>query len=505
MGEIFLMGVDVGAGSQKTTIIDAKGAVRGSASWPVRTHAPMPGWSEQDPEEWWTALCRTAPAALQEAGIGSDRIAGIAFSAGAHTPVLTDHVGRVLRPAILWSDVRSGAEAAELASRHGEEILRLGLNHPQPTWTQSQLLWLMRHEPEVMERATRLYVAKDWLRGRLTGSWETDHTEAVGTLLFDGRAGAWSPRLCEMIGLDMALLPPVVLPTDVVGRVRRDAAEATGLAEGTPVICGSSDTSVETLGAGAIHAGDGTVKLATAATVSVIGKAPLIDATLINYPFAVPNLWYTMGATNSCASAHRWLAETFYADAADNPTEQFSTMDAMAAEVSAGANGLIFHPYLQGERSPHWDPRLRADFIGITFGHDRRHFVRALYEGIAFSLRDVLGQLQNTGLSMREARIIGGGSKSVLWRQIVADVLAMPINVPRVADASFGAALVAGIGVGIFADAAEAVERTVHTDYRHEPDGARGDFYAEMHATYRDAARALQPISHRLGRLAEAD
>ncbi|WP_333826504.1 xylulokinase [Pararhodobacter sp.] len=505
MSESFLMGVDVGAGSQKTTIIDSDGNVRGTAAWPVRTHAPKPGWSEQDPEDWWAALCRTAPAALREAGIRSDQIAGIAFSAGAHTPVLTDRSGVVLRPAILWSDVRSGAEAAELASRHGEEILRLGLNHPQPTWTQSQLLWLMRHEPEVMEKAARLYVAKDWLRGRLTGSWETDHTEAVGTLLFDGRAGAWSPRLCEMIGLDMALLPPVVLPTDVVGRVRRDAAEATGLAEGTPVICGSSDTSVETFGAGAIHAGDGTVKLATAATVSVVGTAPLIDATLINYPFAVPKLWYTMGATNSCASAHRWLAETFYADAAGTASEQFAVMDAMADEVPAGASGLIFHPYLQGERSPHWDPRLRADFIGITFGHDRRHFVRALYEGVAFSLRDVLGQLQDKGLTMREATIIGGGSRSLLWRQIVADVLAMPICVPRVADASFGAALVAGIGAGVFADATEAVGRTVHIEYRHEPDRARSAFYAEMHAVYRDAARAMQPISHRLGQLAEGN
>jgi xylulokinase len=503
LADVFLMGVDIGAGSQKTMIIDAAGTVRGAASCPVRTHAPKPGWSEQDPEDWWTALCRTVPAALHEAGIGSDRIAGVAFSAGAHTPVLTDRSGQVLRPAILWSDVRSGAEASELANLHGTEILRLGLNYPQPTWTQSQLLWLMRHEPQVLERATRLHVAKDWLRGRITGSWETDHTEAVGTLLFDGRSGVWSPKLCDMIGLDMALLPPVVKPTDIVGRVHRDAAEVTGLAEGTPVICGSSDTSVETFGAGAICAGDGTVKLATAATVSVVGTAPSIDATLINYPFAVPGLWYTMGATNSCASAHRWLAETFFTDAASDATELFTMMDAMVGEVPAGADGLMFHPYLQGERSPHWDPKLRADFIGITFGHDRRHFVRALYEGIAFSLRDVLGQLQDKGLSMNEATIIGGGSKSQLWRQIVADVLDLPVRVPRVADASFGAALVAGIGSGVFADATEAVERTVLIEDRHEPNAARTGFYAVMHATYRDAALALQPISHRLGRLPE--
>ena len=503
MAEAFLMGVDIGAGSLKSTVIDAAGAVRGTASAPLVTAAPRPGWSEQDPQAWWEALCRTAPQALRAAGIAPYRLAGIAVSAGAHTPVLTDRAGRVLRPAILWSDTRSSAEAAELAAAYGPEILSIGHNQPQPTWTLAQLLWLSRHEPRVMEATARITVAKDWLRGRLTGGWETDPTEAVGTLLFDGQAGRWSDRLCGMIGLDMGLLPPVVAPRDVVGHVRAEAAAATGLAEGTPVICGSSDTAVETLGAGALRPGEGAVKLATAATLSVIGEAPTVDATLINYPFVVPGLWYTLGATNSCASAHRWLAKTFYADAADTPDALFAAMDAMAAEVPPGAAGLIFHPYLQGERSPHWDPKLRADFLGMTFGHDRRHFVRALYEGIAFSLRDLLGQLQGRGLVLQEATIIGGGSHSALWRQIVADVLGLPVSVPRVADASYGAALMAGVGAGVFADAAEAVATCVRIEARHEPDPARSAHYAELHAVYRDAALALQPISHRLGRLAE--
>jgi xylulokinase len=503
MVETFLMGVDIGAGSQKTTIIDATGTVRGTASSPLRTHAPRPGWSEQDPADWWRALCQTAPAALRQAGIAPDRVAGIAFSAGAHTPVLTDRAGQVLRPAILWSDVRSSLEAAELAAAHGPEILRLGLNQAQPTWTQAQLLWLARHEPEVLGRAARLYVAKDWLRGQLTGTWETDPTEAVGTLLFDGHAARWSERLCGMIGLDMSVLPHVVAPSAVVGHVLPRAAEATGLAVGTPVICGSSDTAVETLGAGALNPGDGAVKLATAATLSILGAAPSVDQRLINYPYVIPGLWYTLGATNSCASAHRWLADTFYSGPDSGPDDPFAAMDAMAAEVPPGAAGLMFHPYLQGERSPHWDPKLRADFIGLTFGHDRRHFVRALYEGIAFSLRDLRGQLTDRGLTLSGATIIGGGSHSALWRQIVADVLDLPLAVPAVADASFGAALMAGIGAGVFADAAEAVETCVRIEARHEPDPARAAFYAEMHGVYRDAALALQPISHRLGGLAQ--
>jgi len=503
MAETFLMGIDLGAGSQKTTIIDATGMVRGAASAPVATSAPHPGWSEQDPADWWRALCLTVPAALRKAGVAPDRIAGIAFSAGAHTPVLTDRDGTVLRPAILWSDVRSSAEAAELAAAHGPEILRTGLNQPQPTWTQAQLLWLARHEPGVMARAARLYVAKDWLRAQLTGTWETDPTEAVGTLLFDGHAGRWSDRLCTMAGLDRALLPPVVSPTAIVGRVHARAAAATGLAVGTPVICGSSDTAVETLGAGALAPGDSVVKLATAATMSVVGAAPSVDARLINYPYVVPGLWYTLGATNSCASAHRWLADSFYSGAGADSDAVFAAMDAMAAQVPCGAGGLIFHPYLQGERSPHWDPKLRAAFLGLTFGHDRRHVVRALYEGIALSLRDLRGQLHDCGLSPSGVTIIGGGSHSALWRQIVADVLDMPVAVPRVSDASFGAALMAGVGAGVFADTAEAVATCVRIDTRHDPHPARAAFYGELHGIYRDAALAVQPISHRLGRLAE--
>lgn len=496
----YLAGIDIGAGSLKTMIISDKGTVLASAGYEIKTHIPHEGWSEQNPEDWWDALCKTVPEAIKAANISSSDIVGIGFSAGAHTPVLVDRIGKVIRPAMLWSDTRSFNEAEELQRNFGDEILTIGGNKPAPTWTLAQLLWVMRNEPEVMEKTARLYVAKDWLRSKLTGSWETDRTEAVGTLLFDINTNSWSQRLCEIIGLDTEKLPPIVKPTTVVGGVTQKAARLTGFSVGTPVVCGSSDTSVEAFGTGASKVGRGTVKLATAAAISVVSEKPGVDPKLINYPFVVPGLWYTIGATNSCASAHRWLADCFYSHSDASGTSAFEEMDMMATDIPPGSRGLLFHPYLQGERSPYWDPLLRADFIGIRFHHDKRHFVRALYEGVALSLKDVLEQLKSCGNSMDEATIIGGGSKSALWRQIVTDVLNVPLLVPKVIDASFGAALIAGVGVGVFSDEIEAAEKSVVIVDRHEPSPDRVRLYADLYEIYREAALALQPINHSLAK-----
>ncbi|MFW7340355.1 xylulokinase [Pollutimonas sp. H1-120] len=498
MNQQYFIGIDIGAGSLTTMIIDLAGTVVGSASEDLLTRSPHSGWSEQDPQDWWRALCLTAKQALAQAAIRPNQVKSISLSAGAHTPVLVDAYGHVVRPAILWSDTRSRVEAAELKDKHGSEIFEIARNSPAPTWTQPQLLWLARHEPESIARTKRLYIAKDWLRAQLTGTWETDHTEASGTMLYDPGRGDWSERLCEMIGLDRSILPPIVAVTDVVGEVTAAAAEESGLAAGTPVVCGSSDTSLETYGAGAVALGTGAVKLATAATITMVSSEPGLSTSVINYPFCVPDYWYLIGATNSCASAHRWLRDTFFAESGMTGAQAFASMDKEASSVLPGANGLLFHPYLQGERTPYWDPLLRGDFLGITFAHERRHFVRALYEGVAFSLYDVLLALEEQGKSMTEARIIGGGSRSAVWRQIVADVLGITIIMPRITDASFGAALVAAVGIGAFPDLPTAAEQTVSTVARHEPDGHQHQHYQELHAIYRDAAKALFDINHRL-------
>lgn len=494
----WLLGIDLGAGSLKSMIVDHRGRVGGSASLDITTFSPRPGWSEQDPAEWWRALCETVPRALSAAGLSPGEIVAVSFSAGAHTPVLEDSAGRVLRPAILWSDQRSGAQARALRAQHDARILALGKNRVSPTWTLAQLRWLIESEPEVAGSTRRIYVAKDWLRSRLTDTWETDRTEAVGTLLFDPERDAWSDELCAMIGWDPATLPPIVSPTSVVGRVTARAAAQCGLAAGMPVVCGTSDTSAETFGAGSINVGDGTIKLATAGTVSVVGACARVDPALINYPLVIPDRWYTLTATNSCASAHRWLRDQFFMHPGASGAQVFADMDAMATAVAPGAQGLLFHPYLQGERAPHWDPLLRADFIGMTFRHDRRHFVRALYEGIACSLREALEPLRAQGSPVSSARIIGGGARSATWRRIVADVLDIEVALPEVTDASFGAALIAGIGVGVFSGPRSAVRDCVRIAETLSPLPLNRGIYDELFGLYQRAQQALAPINHGL-------
>ena len=497
----YLMGIDLGAGSLKTMIVNSDGKVCGSASMDVTTHSPHPRWSEQDPAEWWRAICDTIPRALAEAGIEASAIAAVSFSAGAHTPVLEDAHGELVRPAILWNDQRSGEESKELYEQCGARILELGLNRPAPTWTLPQFLWLTRHEPEAVKRVARVYVAKDWMRSRMTGTWETDRTEAVGTLLFDPEADAWSPVLCQLANWDINTLPPLVNPTTIVGSVTASAAKATGLVEGTPVVCGTSDTSIETFGAGSIEPGDGTIKLATAGTVSVVSATAQVHETLINYPLAVPGLWYIISGTNSCASAHRWVRDRFFMVDGLTGSQAFAEMDRLAGTIKPGADGLLFHPYLSGERAPYWDPLLKADFVGMGFRHERAHFARAVYEGIAFSLRDVLEQFRARGMDVKRARIIGGGSKSAVWRQIVADVLNVEILLPETTDASFGAALIAGVGVGVWPDERTAARQCARVVDTAVPNPQNVALYDKLFAIYKDAQKGLEKVNHALSAL----
>ncbi|QIB33124.1 xylulokinase [Ancylobacter pratisalsi] len=491
-----LVGIDLGAGSLKTSVIRADGTLIAEAAAAIATSAPYPGWSEQEPRDWWRAVCETVPRALA-ATEGAGTVAGVSFSAGAHTQVLEDADGRIIRPAILWNDQRSGAETQDLREQADARILEIGSNRANPTWTLPQMLWLRRHEPQAFARVRRLYLAKDWLRAQLTGTWETDPIDAVGTLMADARTGIWSEELCAMIGWPLDTLPPIVASKAVVGRVTAAAARATGLAEGTPVVCGTSDTAVETYGAGMTSEGLGVIKLATAATVSVLSRHPRPDFKVINYPHVMPDHWYVIAATNSCASAHKWLRDTFFLRAGEDGGSVFTQMDRLAGEVAPGSAGLFFHPYLNGERSPHWDPLLRADYVGVGFNHGPGHFVRALYEGISYSLRDCLIALRGQGLDFTTARLTGGGARSALWRQIVADVLNVEVEIPAVADASFGAALLAGVGVGVYADERDAA-RAIKVVSRLVPDPERAALYARGHVIYGDIQAALAPVNHRI-------
>lgn len=467
-----LLGIDIGTGGCKTTLIDGSGnfVSDGFAEYP--THHPQPAWSEQTPADWFPAFLQALRSAVERGGVSPAEVVGVSVSASTHNAVLLDEKNEVLRDAIMWTDQRSHRESEYLKQNFGEEIFRIGYQTPAPTWTQSQLLWLKRHEPEVFGRIRRIFFIKDYIRWQLTGEWCTDYIEAQGSLLFDNLRWEWSEDLCTMIGLSKALLPPLVKPSDIVGRITREAAVQTGLREGVPVVNGASDTALEHYCVGGIHEGDCIVKIATASTVNIFRHTPTPYASALTYSQVPEGIWSTCFATNSAAASLRWYRDTFcpkeMLEEAMGGGNVYQRLDQEAIQIEPGSAGLFFHPYLMGERSPHWDPNLRGSFVGISASHTRGHFNRAILEGVAYSIKEnfnIAGELQQS----EEVRLVGGGAKSRLWTDITCNMLNRPILRFEKDDSSFGAAMLAGVGVGIFSSHEDAIARCTRESCRVYP------------------------------------
>ena len=546
-----LLGIDFGTGGCKVTAIGVDGAFAGEASVEYQTHHDHPGWSEQEPADWWRAL-REALAKLAAKGVGLADVAALALDGSTHNAVLLDEAWRPVRRTIMWTDQRSVAECEALrrggagsegARPLGERIFERCYQMPAPTWTLPQLMWLKAHEPEALARTAHVLFVKDYVRYLLTGEAATDRIEAQGTLFFDMARQDWDAPLVEMAGLRPASLPRIVAPTALAGRVTAEAAAATGLAAGTPVVCGSSDSAVEDYGAGAVEPGDLIIKLATAGNVNAMTAEPHPHPKTLTYGHVVPGMWYSVSATNAAALCMRWLRDTFFLPEAGkmvksaaappvnglasqgfksaasqplNASEQFnnlkvgeadpfkaaaggdlnlySLIDDEASCSPIGSNGVMFHPYLQGERCPYWDADLRASFTGVSISSTRGDFARALMEGVAFSLRDCYRTLEEMGLPVKRIFLIGGGARSAIWSEIVANVFNRAVAVPSPGDASFGAALLAGVGVGLFRDERDAVARCLHIDRTIEPDPIAAAEYARLFKRYRAVHDALAPV-----------
>lgn len=495
-----LLGIDFGTGGCKVSVIDFAGKLIASHAEEYPTSHPQPGWAEQDPADWFPALVRCLQHLWQSGRVQPHEIAALAFDGSTHNAVLIDRNDKVLRPTIMWTDQRSADEAAWLTRHHVDEIFRIGYQRPTPTWTLPQMLWIKNHEPEILPRVARILFVKDYVRYQLTGVAVTDYIEAQGTLFFDVANKKWSPELCALAGVPLAALPKVVTPIDRVGAVTAQAALATGLVEGTPVICGSSDSAVEDYAAGAIESGQCIVKLATAGNVNVMIDRAMPHARTLTYSHVVPGMWYTVTATNAAATCQRWFRDHFCSAEKQQALEQgvspYQIMGELAAQSPVGAHGLFFHPYLQGERSPYWDHTLRASFTGISMSHTKGDFVRALMEGVAFSLRDCRRVLDDMNLPINEIRLIGGGAKDALWAQIVCDVFATPVVLPANSDASAGAAMLAGVGIGVFADERVAAKKCVQVTSTLTPDADRVAVYAKLFETYRRLHDVLAEIYH---------
>ena len=491
-GNRVVLGVDLGTSGCKVCAVTADGRFLYATSAAYPTHHPAPNWAEQDPADWLLAVAEATRALLAEGHVTPSSVAGLALSTAAHVGVLLDAAGRPLRRAILWSDQRSCEEVARLEAAAGPEIFRRTHQKVSTTWTLPHLVWIRRREPDTWRRVRRVVLSKDFVIEWLTGRAVSDPATALASQLFDPATNRWSEPLCALADVRPAMLPEVAEATTVAGGLTHPAASALGLPAGTPVVIGTLDSAAETCGAGATRPGQCVVRLATAGGVHVVLAAPRPHPQLITYPHPVRPLWYCQAGTSACASAVRWAMDTLGGGRAVS----FTDWDALAASVPRGAEGLVFHPYLAGERCPHWDATLRASFIGLTARHRRGHFARAVYEGTALSIRDALSVVEAFGLADEPFVVVGGGARSGIWTRILADVLNRPLETAAEADSSYGAALIGLVGLGLAGDLA-AVARGRRAR-RLDPDPAGVDFYRRLFGIYRRLHRQLAPEYHAL-------
>ena len=468
-----LVGLDVGTTAVKALAVSPTGEVleRVEREYPLST--PRPGWSEQDPEDW----VRAAESALAEVGADAE---GIGLSGQMHGLVCLDAAGKVLRPAILWNDQRTGRQCTEIEERVGfERLIELTGNRALPGFTAPKLLWVREHEPEVYARIAHVLLPKDYVRLRLTGEYAMDVADASGTLLLDVGARRWSDEVLAALDLDRAWLPPLLESPETAGTTRA----------GIAVAAGAGDQAAGAVGVGVDRPGPLSVVLGTSGVVFAALPAFAHDATGSAHAFchAVPGAWHAMGVMLSAAGSLAWIR-----DLLDAP---YDDLLAEAESWPAGVEGAFFAPYLSGERTPHADPDVRAAFTGLSLRHDRGALVRAVLEGVAYGLRDSLELLRSMDVVADVGRISGGGARSALWTRVVASVLDLPLERTAVEEgAAYGAALLGGVAAGTFADVHEAVEACVRVRETVEPVAEWVDAYADGYARFRELYPQLAPL-----------
>jgi xylulokinase len=494
MGHV--LGIDASTTAVKAILLDDSGAVRGIGSAGYELSVPHPLWSEQDPRLWWDGTVAAIRAVLADTGVPGDDVVAVGLTGQMHGAVLLDGANEVLRPAILWNDQRTGAECDLIREAVGaERLVAVTGNDALTGFTAPKLVWVRDHEPDVWARIAHVLLPKDYVRLRLTGGHAMDKADGSGTMLFDLAARDWSPEVLAALGIDAAWMPPTYEGPEVTGALTAEAAAATGLRAGTPVVAGGGDQAANAVGVGAVEPGVVALSLGTSGVVFATTARPLFEARGRVHAFchAVPGRWHMMSVMLSAAGSLRWFRD------AVAPGMAYDDLVGGAGEVPVGSGGLLFLPYLTGERSPHPDPLARGAFVGLTLAHDRRHLARAVLEGVAFGLRDGLDLMVAAGMPAPSViRASGGGVASPVWRQILADVLGAEIaTVNTTEGAAYGAGLLAAVAAGWFAsveDAAAALA-TATTVAAPGPDVPR---YAAVHDVYRELYPALAPSFRRM-------
>lgn len=483
----YLLGIDFGGGASKATLIDTNGSIVAENTVEYPTYHPTPDACEQSAEDWIKALCENCKTLLDISSVNAADILCIAVDSATHTSIVCDGTMAPLRPAIHWTDARSRNQSKFLLENYGDAIFNKTNHKPDTIWTLPQLLWLKENEPQLFSKIEYVLFEKDYIRYFLTSVICTDYIEAEGSMLFDCNKMQWDSQLCSLCGIKTEFLPELKNPTDIIGYVTKNAADLTGLFEGTPVICGTTDTCMEIFASGAVNLKDITVKLATAGRICVITDRAYPDRHIVNYSHISDGLWYPGTATKAAASSYRWYRDTF--------GQAYHELNDDAKLVPLGCEGLIFHPYINGELTPYADPSLCGSFVGIRSTHTKGHFNRAVLEGVAFSLLDSKLYLDTLNIPYNDtATLIGGGAKGSLWRQITADVLGITLKTTESSDSSLGSAMLAGIAINVFCDAKDAVNHCIKQKDTVIPNPENTKKYAEIFKEYKRIHDALAPI-----------
>jgi xylulokinase len=489
-----VVGVDVSTTATKAVLQDAEGTVRAVGMSAYSYETPHPLWSEQDPAHWWEATRIAVRQALEAADTDAEAVEAVGLTGQMHGLVALDDRDEVLRPAILWNDQRTGAECDAIRGIIGRRrLIEITGNDALPGFTAPKLLWLRRHEPDVWASIAHVLLPKDFVRLRLTGEHALDRADGSGTILFDLAARDWSPEILDALAIEPRWLPPTFEGPMVTGTITEGAASATGLRAGIPVVAGGGDQAAAAVGVGSVVPGVSSLSLGTSGVLFTTTEGPAIESEgrLHAFCHAVPDRWHLMGVMLSAAGSLRW-----YRDALA-PGVAFEELVEEAAEVPPGSDGLLFLPYLTGERTPYPDPLARGAFVGLTVHHGRAHLTRAVLEGVAFGMRDSLELMRAAGIQPPDQiRATGGGSRSALWRRILADVLgASIVTTPTAEGAAQGAATLAAVGAGWFdtiQDACRALVRIGETT----PPSETGGAYTNAYARYRELYPALAATFH---------
>jgi len=499
---IYFLGIDIGTGGTRALLMEVSGTVVGSGTEEHQPFAsPHPGWAEQDPRDWWRACGIAVKKALQKSSVRAEEIACVGFSGQMHGAVLLDSAGEVVRPALIWCDQRTEKQSRDLSEKFGtDRLIQLTCNPPLTNFTLTKLLWVRENEPQLWSRVRHIMLPKDYVRFRLTGDRAIDLADASGTMLLDVAKRAWSAEVLLGTGIEKSFLPALYESPEVCGKLNAEGAAATGLKIGTPVVAGAGDQAAGAVGMGIVRAGVVSATIGTSGVVFAATDRPALDprGRLHTFCHAIPGRWQVMGVTQAAGLSLRWFRDTF--GVSDSTSEEgdrdpYEFLSEEATSAPSGADGLLWAPYLMGERTPHLDPNARGALVGITPSHRRAHILRAILEGVAFSLKDSFSILEEMKVPVTQIRLGGGGARSPLWRQIQADVYGHEVELVAAEEgAAHGAAILAAVGARHFASVDEACDAVIQVASRVAPDPASSTLLQKNYAKFRRLYPALHSI-----------